>query len=222
MKKTAILITFLSWAVASFSQGTKDPKAKKIMDRSLVKVRAAKSFTANFKVVKHVPDLGDEKSEGNVKYKEDKIYLNSDDGRQVYNDGKTLSVFYKEDNEVNIYTSDPEENDDFNIDKYLNNYQKNYKYVYLGTQQVDGVDCHQIELAPDKSPEDLKRVSVFKIKLFIRIADDLVIKWQNFERTGVYYTTTISNFEANIDLPDETFVFDPKQHPDVEIIDMRE
>ena len=222
MKKATILMVIATLSTAIFGQGTKDPEAKAIMDKALAKLKSATTFTASFELVKHVPNLGDEKSKGEIKFKDRKIYVKSDDGREIFNDGKTLSVFYEEDNEVNIYTSDPEENDDFNIDKYLKNYHNEYKYVYMGTENLNGVNCHKIELAPDKSPEEMKRMSVFKIKLYIRVSDHLLMQWQSYEKTGVYYSTLISNFKANVTLSDATFVFDKTKYPGVEEIDMRD
>lgn len=222
MKKGILILLTLALFGNVFAQGTKDPKAKAVLDKALNKFNSLKSFSADFSFVKHVPSLEDETYSGNVKFKDKKVYLNSSDGREVFNDGKTLSIYYKEDNEVNIYTSDPEQNDDFAIDKYLKSYQNDYKYIHMGTQTINGVVCDLIELSPDKSAEEMKQQSVFKIKLFIDQSNGMLVQWKIFEKSGITYTTTISKFEPNVTLADSTFIFSKAKHPGVEVIDMRE
>lgn len=222
MKKSILLIMTITLFGVINAQGTKDPKATVILDKALAKFSSLKSFSADFSFVKHVPSLEDETYSGSIKFKDEKIYLNSTDGREVYNDGKTLSVFYKEDNEVNIYTSDPEENEDFAIDKYLKAYKEDYKYIYIGTETVNGIVCDFIELSPDKSSEEMQYQSIFKIKMYVNQSTNQVVQWKIYEKSGVNYTTTITKFVSNVSFPDNAFIFDKSKYPGVEIIDMRD
>jgi outer membrane lipoprotein-sorting protein len=222
MKKNILIIIAIAFFGNVFGQSTKDPKAKAILDKALKGFSSLESFSSEFSFVKHVPSLEDETYSGNIKFKEKKVYLNSSDGREVFNDGKTLSIYYKEDNEVNIYTSDPEQNEDFAIDKYLKAYQNDYKYIYMGTQTINGIVCDFIELSPDKTAEEMAKQSVFKIKLFIDQKTGLVVQWKVFEKSGIIYTTTISKFVPNVIFSDSVFVFNKANYPDVEVMDMRE
>ncbi len=222
MKKSILLLVTLAVFGNVFGQGTKDPKAKVILDKALDKFTSLSSFTASFSFVKHVPSIADETFLGDIKFKNKKVYVNSTDGREVFNDGKTLSIYYKEDNEVNIYTSDPEQNEDFAIDKYLKAYKSDYKYIHLGTETINGVVCDFIELSPDKSADEMRRVSVFKIKLYIAQKNSQLVRWKIFEKSGVNYTTTITKFAQNVTLADQVFIFNKSTHAGVEVIDMRE
>ena len=222
MKRGIIVIITLALLSQVFGQGTKDPKAKAVLDKALNRFSSLSSFSADFSFVKHVPSLEDETYSGSIKFKDKKVYLNSTDGREVYNDGKTLSVFYKEDNEVNVYTSDPDQNEDFAIDKYLKAYKEDYKYIHMGTATINGVVCDFIELSPDKSIEEMKHQSVFKIKMYVDKATSQVVRWKIFEKSGINYTTTITKFAPNIVFNDSQFVFDESKYPSVEVIDMRD
>jgi outer membrane lipoprotein carrier protein len=222
MKKSILLIITLTLFSNIFAQGTKDPKAKAVLDKALKKFSSLSSFSADFSFVKHVPSLEDETYSGSIKFKDKKVYVNSSDGREVYNDGKTLSVFYKEDNEVNIYTSDPDQNEDFAIDKYLKAYKEDYKYIHMGTATINGVVCEFIELSPDKSVEEMKHQSIFKIKMYVNQSTSQVVRWKIFEKSGINYTTTITKFIANENFSDSVFIFDKTKYSGVEVIDMRE
>ena len=222
MKRSIIILATVLLFGHIYGQGTKDPKAKAVLDKALSAFDNLNSFSADFSFVKHIPSLEDETYSGHIKFKEKKVYLNSTDGREVYNDGKTLSVFYKEDNEVNIYTSDPDQNDDFAIDKYLKSYKEDYKYIYIGSSEVDGVQCNFIELSPDKSVEEMKHQSIFKIKLYLNSATSQVVRWKIFEKSGIHYTTTITKFVENTGVSDSDFVFDKSKYPGIEVIDMRD
>lgn len=222
MKKTLVLLITLTFLGNVFAQSTKDPKAKAILDKALDKFSSLKSFSAEFSFVKHVPELEDEKYSGSIKFKDKKVYLNSTDGREVFNDGKTLSIYYKEDNEVNVYTSDPEQNEDFQIDKYLKAYKEDYKYIHMGEKTVNGVICDLVELSPDMTAEELRSQSIFKIKLYINKANSQVVSWKILEKTGINYTTTITKFTPSISIAGSEFLFDKSKYPGVDVIDMRE
>ena len=222
MRKSILLIVTFIFLGNVFGQGTKDPKAKAVLDQALNRFTSLNSFSARFSFVKHVPSLEDETYSGSIKFKDKKVYVNSTDGREVYNDGKTLSVFYKEDNEVNIYTSDPDQNEDFAIDKYLKAYKEDYKYIHMGTETINGTVCDFIELSPDKSVEEMRHQSIFKIKMYVNKVTSQVLRWKIFEKSGINYTTTITDFIPNQVFSDDEFVFDKSKYPDVDVIDMRE
>ncbi len=221
MKSIISLSIFVLLCTSVFGQ-SKDPKAKAILDKALTKYKTYKSFSASVKYVKHIPEVEDEEYSADVKFSGNKMYANTSDGREVFNDGKTLYVYYKEENEVNIYSSDPEENDDFNIEKYLNNYDKKYKYVHMGQVSVQGVKCDFIELSPDLPHQELERQPIFKVKVYLNATTHEVVNWHVFQRDGINYNILITSFKPNVTFQDSEFVFDKSKYPGVEVEDMRE
>ncbi len=221
MKSILSISIFVLLCSSIFGQA-KDPKAKAVLDKALAKYKTYKSFSAKIKYVKHIPDLEDENYDAEVKFEGMRMYAKTSDGREIFNDGKTLYMYYEDGNEVNIYTSDPEENEDFNIESYLKDFDKKYKYVHMGQQSVQGVNCDYIELSPDLAKSELERQSIFKVKVYLNASTHEVISWQVFERTGINYNILITSFKPNLTFQSTEFVFDKSKYPGVEVIDMRE
>jgi outer membrane lipoprotein-sorting protein len=48
-----------------------------------------------------------------------------------------------------------------------------------------------------------------------------IVSTKVFEKNGNRYTYSINSMSTNADIPDNTFVFDPKKYPGVEVIDLR-
>ncbi len=220
--KSIITLSVFVFLSATFFGQTKDPKAKAILDQALEKYKTYKSFEAVIKYVKHIPELEDETYSAEVKFQDTKMYAKTSDGREIFNDGKNLYMYYQDGNEVNIYTSDPEENEDFNIENYLKDFDKKYKYVHMGNVSIKGVACDFIELAPDLPLEELQRQSISKVKVYLNSSTHEVVSWLVIERTGINYNILIESFKPNKVFESSEFLFDKSKYPGVEVIDMRE
>ena len=220
--KSIITLSIFVMLSATFLGQTKDPKAKAILDQALEKYKTYKSFEASIKYVKHIPELEDETFSAEVKFQEKKMYLKTSDGREIFNDGKNLYMYYEDGNEVNIYPSDPEENEEFNIENYLKDFDNKYKYVHMGNVSINGVACDFIELAPDLPLEELQRQSISKVKVYLNSSTHEVVSWLVIERTGINYNILIESFKPNKVFQSSEFLFNKSKYPGVEVIDMRE
>ncbi|MDH5251603.1 MAG: outer membrane lipoprotein carrier protein LolA, partial [Cyclobacteriaceae bacterium] len=135
--------------------------------------------------------------------------------QEVINNGVTIWTYLPEAKEVNIDNYDPS-SEDVNPSKMHEVYKKGFKYLYLQDKSDGGVLCEEIDLVPEK-----KDAQYFKIKMFINKKDKTIQSFTLFDKGGNRYKYTISKFTTNANVADSYFVFDPKDYPGVELIDLR-
>jgi len=135
--------------------------------------------------------------------------------QEIISDGKTQWTYLKKDNEVQVGDVD-KSGEGFNPSQIFTIYEKGYKYLYTGDQKLNGKTVQVIDL----SPTDAKK-SVFKIRLFIDKAQKQIASALIFDKNGNKYNYTIKSFAANGAVADNTFSFDAKAHPGVEVVDLR-
>ena len=94
-------------------------------------------------------------------------------------------------------------------------YEKGYKYIYNGEVKKGGKVYQEIDLTPEEDK------SYFKIRLEIDKLKKQIYSAMIFDKNGNRYTYTLNTLVPNIQVPDNTFTFDPKMHKGVEMVDLR-
>ena len=86
-------------------------------------------------------------TQGNITVKGQKYRLKTS-GQEIYNNGKEVSTYIKETNEVNISDYEPSEND-LNPAKVYSFDKKGFRYVFI-QELKEGADTYEvIELSPE-------------------------------------------------------------------------
>ena len=224
MKRLLILSAFLLIACAAFAQ--KDVAAKAILSKVSEKYRA-------FDVVKTDFDFTLNNQQANVKEsrfgtliaksKSNKfkisIYSEGQASKpeveqEVISDGKTQWTYLKKDNEVQVNNVD-NTGSGINPAQIFTIYEHGYKYIYNGEVKIKGKIYQEIDLTPEEDK------SFFKVRLEIDKQKKEIYSALIFDKNGNHYTYTITSFVPNIQVPDNTFTFDPKMHKGVEVVDLR-
>jgi outer membrane lipoprotein-sorting protein len=219
MKKTLsiIIILLLAGNVSKAQQGT---RAEKILDQLAEKNKSYETIEADFNVKYKNLQGGQTVTHegGRIVMKGDKYKLKLNKST-IYFDGKTQWNYLREANEVNISepVQDKEKQDIINHpNKLFELYKKDFKYKYLEKTQENNKTYHTIDLYPKDLEKDYSR-----IRMLIESDDIQIHSAKIFGKDGSRYTIIIQNLKTNNEVPDSTFVFDKKAHPDVEVIDMR-
>lgn len=223
MKKVLSLVGLLCLLMlgANAQVISKDPEAKKVLDAASEKFKTFKSFKSKFHYVMESKATGmNEEYSGEVTVKGEKFLIKTGDGKETYNNGKNVWTYYLDDNEVTIFTYDPDD-DNMSINKMLNMYKSGYKYHKLEDETIDGVTYIVIDLEPDMSPEERKSNQVFKIRMKFDKKTKIVSSWKIFERNGNRYTMIIDTFTPDVDVDDKVFEFDKSKHKGVVVEDLR-
>ena len=187
------------------------------MDKLAKKAESYASFKADFVITTiDLQDKSETSDKGTIFIKENK-YLLYMPGMDTYYDGKTVWTHLTDVQEVNI--TEPGKDNSFlfgNPGQLFTFYQKDFKCFYSGDAEVNGKNLKMIELVP----VDLKK-EYSKIKIWV---DDQALEMKSiryYGKNGYHYTIDIKDFKTGLSLTDDFFIFDPKKHPEVEMIDMR-
>mgnify|MGYP002135766809 CR=1 FL=1 len=201
-------------AQAPKGMGKNDADAKKILDEVSAKFKSYKSVQAQF-VLKI--ENGSGKSLGNKSgnvYMKGTKYRISASGQEIFSDGSNIWTYDKSANEVTINKIDPTANSITPQKLFTNFYDKDFLYKLNGVVKEGGKNLQEIELTPiDKSKP------FFKVLVYVD--KSTIYTTKVFEKTGNRYTYSINNMKTNGVITDDTFIFDAKKYPGVEVVDLR-
>ncbi len=218
----AICISISSFAIAQQPKETIDAKAKGILDDVAAKTKTYTSIKAEFestteKQVSNTESKQTDKQSGTLQLKGDKFKLEVK-GQTIYCDGKTQWTYIKESNEVQINNApDSKATDNISPVNIFTIYEKGYKYKYEKEDVLNGVKVDVIDLFP-LNPD---KKSFHTIKLFIDKAKKQIISVKIMNKNGTVNIINLKTFTPNVEMPEPTFIFDKKNYPGVEEVDMR-
>lgn len=202
MKRIYILLTLLLSLLSVSAQQT--AKAREILDKTAETYRKAGGISIIF---------GGSQN-GKLLLKGDRFHLVTDE-IETWFDGKTQWSYLKQNNEVNITTPAPEELQAVNPYALLSAYRQGFDYRYNGTATYNGKQGETVILTPKDIKQELKSLTLTVSKTY----EPLYISIQ--ASGGQKQEFIIRSFRPNLNLHDNAFRFNPKEYPQVEIIDMR-
>lgn len=188
----------------------KDKRAEAVLDAMSARYKALNSYQATFSYA-----AGSEAYKGDISVK-GRMFRLKTAGQEVFTDGKVMSTYVKEANEVNVQDYDASASGDFNPTKIYSMYKKGFNYTYLREQKVGGRTMDVVELKPEK-----KNTQITSVQINVDRADKSVRSWLLTDKNGKKTSYTISKFVPNPNLPDSYFVFDKSKYPGVEVVDLR-
>jgi len=210
---TVVLALFVTQS--AFAQ---DAKAKGVLDGVSKKVSSLKSMKANF-ALKLTGGKGGNVTDtrkGSLMLKGQKYFV-SLGNQEIYCDNVTVWTYNKETKEVQVAKYDPTSQSMSPAKLFTPNFfEKEYSCAYRGERKEAGKNCDIVELTPrDKS----KQLS--KIELIVDKSASMIAGGNYWEKNGNKYAVTISNVVQNADIPDAQFAWNTKEHPGVEVVDLR-
>ena len=210
----AVLVIMTMGFFSAEAQGTKglgtsDPKAKKILDAVSAKFKTYKSVQGKFALkIENAAGKTLGTKTGTVYMKGSK-YRISVTGQEIFSDGSNVWTYDKSSKEVTISKIDPTANTITPQKLFTNFYDRDFLYKLNGT--VKGLN--EIELTPtDKSKP------FFKILLYAN--NTAITSTKLFEKSGNRYSYTTTSLVGNANVRDDSFVFDVKKYPGVEVVDL--
>lgn len=194
------------------SMGSSDPEAKKILDAVSAKFKTFKSVQSKFtlKIENSSNKVMGTKS-GTVYMKGTKYRINVT-GQEIFCDGSNIWTVDKAAKEITINKLDPSNNTITPQKLFTNFYDKDFLYKL----NSDAKGVQEIELTPiDKSK------LFHKVIVYINKATQTITSTKVFEKAGNRYTYTVSGMDTKSVIPDTQFVFNQKNYPGMEIVDLR-
>ena len=217
MKKNYfLLIALITIASPVFAQTTSDPDAKKILDAVSAKFKSYKAVQASFTYkVENADGKTISTKKGNVYMKGTK-YRVSFVGQEIFCDGNTVWTYDKSSNEVTITKLDASNNTLTPQKLFTNFYDKDFLYKLNGEKKLSGKTLQEIEMTPND-----KTKAFHKVYLMIDKNAKTIYSTRVLEKAGNRYSYTVNTLSGNANIPDSKFVFNKKDYPGVEEVDLR-
>ena len=200
MKKIFILFTMLIATLGVSADNASD--ARKILDKTAAVVGHKGGAQASFMITN--PKTGVQT--GTIAIKGNKFCANTNKATMWY-DGKTQWLLMKSNNEVNISTPAPAKQQQMNPYTFLSLYKKGYTLSMKSSGKTRVV--HMVAQQKGSIPE-----------LYVTVDENGVPKQVRLKSGSGWTTIVISNFQAK-KLSDGAFVFNSKDYPKAEVIDLR-
>ena len=192
-----------------------DAKAKSVLDAVSKKVSTLKTLKAGFTLkFSGAGGKGMANQSGSFLMKGVKYHVTLAK-QEIICDGKTVWTYMKDAKEVQVSNYNPAEQTISPTKLFSNFYDKEYKYRYLGPRAVGGKSCDIIELVPNDASKQLTKLEL-AIDKNSTIAGGTV-----YQKNGGQTQYTVSGYTPNAPVTDAQFTFDTKQHPGVEVVDLR-
>jgi outer membrane lipoprotein-sorting protein len=223
--KKLLLFFILTGLTSGYAFAQKDIDAKKILNQVSAKYRSYDVVKTDFTFTVENPQTDTKDTQTGTliarskvnKYKMT-IYSPADKSavdQEIISDGKSQWTYLKKDKEVQLNDVD-KSGDSLNPAQIFTIYEHGYKYIFTGTEKINGVIYQTIDL----TPEDSKK-TFFKVRLTIDKVKKQIYSALIFDKNGSRYNYVIKNFTPNVKVPESTFTFDQKDHPGVEVVDLR-
>ena len=212
-----LMIACLSAAAqAPKAIGKNDPEAKKVLDAVSAKFKTFKSVKASFalKIENAAGKVQGTKS-GTVMMKGVK-YRVSITGQEIFCDGATIWTYDVAAKEVQVSALDNSSGSITPQKLFTNFYDKDFLFMLNPDVTRAGKTYQVVELTPvDKTKP------FFKVVIEVDKASKVIMSTRVFEKNGNRYLYAINSMATTAVIPDDSFAFNLKKYPGVEVIDLR-
>jgi outer membrane lipoprotein-sorting protein len=215
MKKFTLLAGLVLSMFVAFSQGN-DPAAKKVLDAVSNKFKTYKAVQSTF-------TLQIEDAKGKVQgVKKGTVYMKgpkyrvSITGQEIFSDGKDVWTYDKGANEVTITQLDASGSGITPQKLFTSFYDKDFLYKLNGEVKQGKKTLQEIEMTPvDKTK------AFHKVYLLVDKKTQTIYSTKVLEKNGNKYSYTVNSLNGKAAVKDDMFVFNKKNYPGVEEVDLR-
>lgn len=207
-----IATVFNANAQSNKGLGNSDPEAKKILDAVSAKFKTFSSVQSAFTLkVENASNKVLQTKSGTVYMKGTKYRIKVA-GQDIFSDGSNVWTVDPAAKEITVTKLDPSNNTITPQKLFTNFYDKDFLYKL----NSDAKGIQEIELTPiDKSK------LFHKVIVYINKATKSITSTKVFEKAGNRYTYTVSSMKTNTNIADAMFVFNQKNYPGMELVDLR-
>ncbi|MBP6065756.1 LolA-like putative outer membrane lipoprotein chaperone [Bacteroides sp.] len=207
----SILIAFFTLSL--FAQQQKE--ARVVLDRTAAAFEKAGGVTADFHIKVSSKGRRQGDSQGVIQLKGEKFVLTTPDVTTWF-DGQTQWSYLSASDEVNVSTPTPAELQSINPYALLYLYKKGFSYKLGNTKLWRGKPVYEVILDAANKNQELSHVVLFVAKDSYQPLS-IHVETRDKMRSEI----TITGYQTGLKYADTLFVFNRKQYPNVEIIDLR-
>lgn len=190
-------------------------QAKVVLDKTADKFEKAGGIRADFSVTMFNKTKMIGRSAGVIELEGKKFVLKTGDGITWF-DGKTQWSYLTSSDEVNISTPTGAELQSINPYALLQIYRHGFNYKLGSLNSFGGKSIYEVVLTATDKKSDLSRIVLYVSKgtfqpLFIMME----------QRNGSRSELSVTSYQTGLKYADRIFVFDKRQYPHAEEIDLR-
>jgi len=216
MKKSYLFLAIIPFSMHLFAQTRNDPDAKKILDAVSAKFKSYKAVQASFTYKVENADGKTISSKKGTVFMKGTKYRVSFVGQEIFCDGNNVWTYDKASNEVTITRLDVSSNTLTPQKLFTNFYDKDFLYKLNGEKKIGGRTMQEIEMTPND-----KTKTFHKVYLMIDKNAKTIYSTKVLEKAGNRYSYTVNTLNGNANVADSKFVFNKKDYPGVEEVDLR-
>lgn len=211
MKKILSIVYLFS--CLSFS-GLAQENTIKILDKTAAIFEKSSGLQAKYELTINKGSQPQGESRGDIYIKKNKFHIANTD-LLTWFDGTTQWLMLKNSGEVNVTTPTKEEIQSINPYTFIYLYRKGYKASHE-TIIYNNRKCYDVKLIAHKSQEKMQQINIYIdqqsfLPLYISLTDDRKV-------TTLVKLRQVKN---NVNIKDSFFTFNPKNYPNIDIIDLR-
>lgn len=189
-------------------------KAQDILDKTAGKLKNSGGIEAVFEATAFKGTTETGSAGGTIKVKGNKFKIESN-SLTTWFDGKTQWTLLAGSDEVNVSTPTAAELQAINPYSFINIYKKGYTAT-LAKASYEGKSVHEVRLVATS-----KKSSMQKILLTIDPTTLMPLSVRFKNAKGDWTRIRVRSIKTGRKFADAAFTFDAKQHPGIEIIDLR-
>lgn len=208
----SVVIALLALPVFAQSQ----TQAKVVLDKVAETFRNAGGIQADFTAKVYSNDKLEGTSTGEILLKGEKFVLKTPEALTWF-DGHTQWSYLVGSDEVNVSTPTPEELQAINPYTLLYIYQKGFSYKLGNVNRFQGQPVTEVILTSTDPRQEVDCITLYVNRDTYQPLFILLRQRNTKNRSEI----TITGYKTGLNYPDSEFVFDRKQYPDAEIIDLR-
>ncbi len=211
MKRSLSILTLLLCVFCSNAQNAKD-----ILDKANLAYNQAGGIKAFFTVnTEDVKNKTVYSQDGDAYLKGNKFKIDVPDGITWF-DGKTQWVYAKGGDEVNVSNPTGEELAGVSPSVLLSLYKAGFKLNYKGEKKEKTKTVYVVEMIPTA-----KKTEFSKMVVTIDKVSNIFTSVSTYGKDRTNNQLIINKIQTGVNLADNVFVFNKKDYPKVEVIDLR-
>lgn len=212
MKLSRILL-FCATLLLANAQVAQAQNGTAALDRVVEKIRRSGDLSAAFTLtVYNVLNEPVDKQSGTIKLSGDKFYWTTP-AMTVWYNGQLQWAYVKASEEVNLTEPTPAEIASINPYTLITTYKQNFNVKAL---KAKNSQQRVAELTPKK-----KGTQIDRVVLTVNASNWMPQSFQIYYSDRTHSTIALSRLVTGQNFSDATFVFDKKQYPKAEVIDLR-
>jgi outer membrane lipoprotein-sorting protein len=217
MKKILVTLFLVIFNFTLYAQT--DAKAKKILDDVSAKTKNYTSINAEFSItIENKKNKTTDTQVGKITLKGSKYKLEVNN-QTIISDSKTSWTILKDASEVQINSIESKEKETgINPSNIFTMHEKGFKYEFVKEEKQKNGSIYQIVKL---FPEDVKKKNYHSAVLTINKEKSQIVSIKILGKDGTDITYLVKNFNANASVPETIFVFNDKNYPGYEVIDLR-